>query len=50
MNWKCFFGFHVWEEDKEKINGLLWRFCKRCGGRQAKIQCGASDEWVWRWK
>ena len=48
-NWKCFFGFHIWVKDKEETNGHFWRFCDRCGGRQISRQCGASDEWVWRW-
>lgn len=49
MRWKCFFGFHDWETDEVPINGFRWRFCKRCGGRQVLIKCGASDTWQWLW-
>jgi len=33
---KCYYGKHEWDEDKEKINGVWWRFCKHCIRRQMR--------------
>ena len=40
----CFFGFHDWKYINDNKN----RYCERCGCRQEKYMCGASDTWQWR--
>lgn len=44
MNWRCFFGRHQWDTDREPINGYLWRFCKHCARREATT----PGETAWR--
>lgn len=42
-------GVHEWEVNPHWINGMRWRFCKRCGGRQGLITNGQASQPAWRW-
>ena len=41
----CSLGRHRIAADDEKVNGLLWGFCKDCSARFAKYRTGNLYEW-----